>query len=413
VRILHVNKFLYRRGGAESYMLDLAALQARAGHQVEFFAMAHPENLPARFAAWFPTHVELEPPPSSVGGKVRSAGRVLWSTSARRGIERIVEEFTPDVVHLHNIYHQLSPSVLEPLRRLGIPAVMTLHDYKLACPSYQFLDHGAPCQACIDGGFGQAVRRRCKGGSLPASALCATESWLHRRTGAYGPVGRFICPSRFLAGRMARAGVYPDRLRTVRHFVDCTDLAPKTEGGGDVVFAGRLSPEKGVDTLIAAVGRLGPSAVLQVAGEGSDGDGLRRLADELAPGRVIFHGRLSGADTQSLLRSAAVVAVPSRWYENQPMVVLEAMALGVPVVASDMGGLPELVEPGVTGALVPPDDEDALAAALAALLAEPERALAMGRAARAGIARGHSPETHLERLEEIYREAGAPAEVTV
>jgi glycosyltransferase involved in cell wall biosynthesis len=413
VRILHVNKFLYRRGGAEAYMLDLAALQRKAGHRVEFFAMAHPENLPGRFVDRFPAYIELEPPSSSLAGQLRSAGRVLWSTSAQRGMSQVVEDFAPDVVHLHNVYHQLSPSVLEPLRRLGIPAVMTLHDYKLACPNYQFLDHGSPCQACVDGGFRQAVRRRCKGGSLPASALCATESWLHRRTGAYGPVGRFICPSRFLAGRMARAGVFPDRLRWVPHFVEVDRFPPKTDPGGDVVFAGRLSPEKGVDTLIAAIGRLGPSAVLQVAGEGADSARLRNLADDLAPGRVVFHGRLGKADTVALLRSGAVVAVPSRWYENQPMIVLEAMALGVPVVATDMGGLPELVEPDVTGALVPPNDDEALAAALAGLLDHPDRALAMGRAGRAEVAWTHRPELHLERLDDVYGEAGAPLEVKV
>jgi glycosyltransferase involved in cell wall biosynthesis len=290
---------------------------------------------------------------------------------------------------------------------------MTLHDYKLACPTYQFLDHGAPCQACLDGGFRQAVRRRCKGGSLPASALCAAESWVHRRTGAYGPVARFVCPSRFLAGRMERAGVFPDRLRVVRHFVELDTLVPKTEPGGDVVFAGRLSPEKGVDTLIAAVGRLGPGAMLQVAGEGPDGARLRALADEIAPGRVVFHGRLGKADTVALLRSAGVVAVPSRWYENQPMIVLEAMALGVAVVASDMGGLPELVEPGVTGVLVPPDDDTALAEALADLLGHPDRALALGRAARAEVACSHHPDVHLERLHDVYHEAGAALEVGV
>ena len=413
MRILHVNKFLYRRGGAEAYMLDLATLQARAGHQVEFFAMAHPDNLPARFADRFPAHIELEPPPPSLSGQLHGAGRVLWSTSARRGMTQVVEDFAPDVVHRLNVYHQLSPSVLDPLRRLGIPAVMTLHDYKLACPSYQFLDHGSPCQACLDGGFRQAVRRRCKGGSLAASALCATESWLHRRAGAYGPVHCFVCPSRFLAGRMARAGVFPDRLRWVPHFVEVEKLEPKTEAGGDVVFAGRLSAEKGVDTLIAAIGRLRPTATLQVAGEGPEGSRLQALADDLAPGRVVFHGRLGKADTVALLRSAAVVAVPSRWYENQPMIVLEAMALGVPVVASDMGGLPELVEPDVTGALVPPDDDEALAAALAGLLDDPGRALAMGQAGRAEVAWSHSPELHLERLGDIYREAGAPLEVTV
>ena len=413
MRILHVNKFLYRRGGAESYMLDLAALQRKAGHEVEFFAMAHPENLPARYADRFPAHVELEPPPASLSGRLHATGRVLWSTSARRGIGEVVEDFVPDVVHLHNVYHQLSPSVLAPLGRLGIPAVMTLHDYKLACPSYQFLDHGAPCQACVDGGFRQAVRRRCKGGSLPASALCATESWLHRRTGAYGPVSRFVCPSRFLAGRMAGAGVFPDRLRWVPHFIEIANVVPKTEPGGDVVFAGRLSPEKGVDTLIAAIGRLGPRAVLRVAGEGPDGGRLQALAEDLAPGRVVFLGRLDKTDTVALLRSAAVVAVPSRWYENQPMIVLEALALGTPVVATDMGGLPELVEPEATGVLVPPDDDHALADALDRLLADPEWALAMGRRGRAEVAGSHSPERHLERLDDVYRQAGAPVEVGV
>jgi glycosyltransferase involved in cell wall biosynthesis len=412
VRILHVNKFLYRRGGAESYMLDLAALQARAGHEVEFFAMAHPENVPARFSDRFPPHIELEPAPPSAAGKLLGAGRVLWSTSARRGINRVVEDFAPDVVHLHNIYHQLSPSVLEPLARHAVPAVMTLHDYKLACPSYQFLDHGAPCQACVDGGFRQAVRRRCKAGSLTASSLCAAESWWHRRTGAYGPVHRFVSPSRFLAGTMIRAGVFPDRLRCVGHFVDIGGLEPKTEPGGSVVFAGRLSAEKGVDTLIEAIGRLGRAGRLSVAGEGPERARLEALSGEVAPGRVRFLGRLGKADMVSLLRSATVVAVPSRWYENQPMIVLEALALGVPVVASDMGGLPELVETGVNGALVPPEDDEALAVALAALLDHPRQALEMGRAARAQVALTHDPGRHLERLEEIYGEAGAPLEVT-
>ena len=128
MRILHVNKFLYRRGGAEAYMLDLAALQRKAGHDVEFFAMAHPDNMAARFADRFPAHVELEPAPPSLSGRLRGAGRVLWSTSARRGISAVVEDFAPDVVHLHNVYHQLSPSVLEPLGHLGIPAVVSTED---------------------------------------------------------------------------------------------------------------------------------------------------------------------------------------------------------------------------------------------------------------------------------------------
>jgi glycosyltransferase involved in cell wall biosynthesis len=402
MRILHVNKFLYRRGGAEAYMEDVAALQVADGHEVEFFGMAHPENAPSRFSATFPAYMELEPQPRTLTGKLRATGRVLWSTSSRRGIAEVVDTFQPHVVHLHNVYHQLSPSILAPLAERGVPAVMTLHDYKLACPSYQLLDHGALCEACVGGHFGSAVRRRCKGDSLTASALAAFELWVHTAAGAYDPVGRFICPSQFLAGKMAQAGVYPERLRHVPHFVDCS-IAAKRQPGGPVVFAGRLAPEKGVDTLVEAAGRAG--LPVEIAGDGPERERLVDLAAQQAGGLVRFHGRLSKSAVADLVRSASVVAVPSRWFENQPMTVLEAFAAGVPVVASNLGGLSELIEPGVDGDLVPPDDADALAVALSGFLRRPQVALAMGANARAKARREFDPARHLTRLTTIYEEA--------
>jgi glycosyltransferase involved in cell wall biosynthesis len=405
VRILHVNKFLYRRGGAEAYMDDLASLQRAAGHEVEFFGMQHPENPPARFSHRFPTLVDLEPPPPSLVGKLRGAARVLWSTSAQRGMADVLREFAPDVVHLHNVYHQLSPSILQPVAEMGVPAVMTLHDYKLACPTYQMLDHGSPCEACLGGRLREAVRHRCKGGSLTASALCATELWLHRATGAYDPVQRFVAPSRFLLNKMIQAGVFPARLRWIPHFVDCARILPRTETGTGIVYAGRLAPEKGVDTLIEAVARLGPGVVLNIAGDGPESPRLAALAERLAPGRIVFHGRLPKAELHALVRSAAVAAVPSRWYENQPMAVLEAQACGVPVVASDIGGLSELIEPGVSGALVPPGEPEALAEAAWPLLAQPSRGQAMGRAGRARVEAENSPAVHRRHIEAVYAEA--------
>lgn len=404
MRILHVNKFLYRRGGAEAYMDDVAALQVEAGHEVEFFAMDHPENQESRFSASFPSYVELEPQPPGLLSKAKAAGRVVWSTSARRGMSEVVDAFRPDVVHLHNVYHQLSPSILRPLAERGIPAAMTLHDYKLACPTYQFLDGGVLCEACIGGDYTQAVRRRCKGGSLTGSALAAFELWLHRTANAYGPVGRFVCPSRFMAGKMAEAGVFPDRLRWMPHFIDAAAIAPKGRPGGPVVFAGRLSAEKGVDTLIDAVSRAGLE--LRIAGDGPERDRLETLASRRAPGQVSFLGRLPKADVLELFRAASVVAVPSRWFENQPMTVLEAFACAVPVVASDLGGLSELVDPGLDGDLVPPDEPEALATTLQAIVAHPGTALAMGANARTKVESQFSPARHLAGLDAIYEEAG-------
>jgi len=404
MRILHVNKFLYRRGGAEAYMLDVAGLQAEAGHEIAFFGMRHPDNPPLPFDAAFPSFVELEPPPSSLRGRVTTAARMVYSPSSRRGIEAVVRAFRPDVAHLHNIYHQLSPSVLRPLRNLGVPIVMTLHDYKLICPSYLLLDHGKVCEACLGGQFRQAVVRRCKDGSLGASAVLALESTLHRTTRAYEPVQVFICPSRFLAGKIAQAGVYPGRLRVLSNFVDVRAVTPKARPGGEVVYVGRLGYEKGVDVLVEAMGQLGQHR-LDVVGDGPERSRLEALAAARAPGRVRFHGGVSKERVLDLIGSAAVAVMPSRCHENQPMAVLEAFACGVPVVATELGGLPELVQRDRYGETVPAEDPTALADALARLLADPERAFAIGRAARGRAERQFAPERHLEQLERLYRSA--------
>jgi glycosyltransferase involved in cell wall biosynthesis len=407
LRILHVNKFLYRRGGAEAYMLDLAALQEAAGHEVVFFAMRHQDNISSRYDRYFPTRVDFEPAPSTLRGKAEGAGRLLWSSSASRGIEAVLRDFQPDLVHLHNIYHQLSPSILQPIRRRRIPAVMTLHDYKLACPTYRFLDHGQLCEACVPRRFWQPVLRRCNGGSLPASALNAVELTLHSYGGAYSPVGVFACPSRFLLDKMRAARVYPERLRWIPNFVDVEAIAPKERPGGPVVFAGRLSREKGVDVLVEAIALLS-NIELDVAGDGPARSELERLAAERGVAdRIRFHGRLATDRLRQLLLTSSVAVVPSRWYENMPLAVLEAFASGLPVVGADLGGIPELIRPGEDGDIVPPNDPPRLAEALSSLTADPERAFEMGRSARIRAEHEFAPGPHMERLDRLYAEAGA------
>jgi glycosyltransferase involved in cell wall biosynthesis len=409
MRILHVNKYVYRRGGAEGYMQDVAALQAAAGHEVAFFGMTHPDNPPLPYAADFPPYIELEPPPAGTLARAKAAARMVYSTSSRRGLAAVVDDFRPDVVHLHNVYHQLSPSILRPLVDRRVTSVMTLHDYKLACPSYQFLANGQVCTACLDGKFRHAVQLRCKDGSLASSALLAAETRLHRTLRAYAPVRVFISPSRFLAGKMVEAGVFPERMHVLNNFVDPAGIEPKASPGGGVVFAGRLSREKGVDTLVAAAEQLPDGIHVDVAGEGPQLAALQAQADQQAPGRVRFHGRLAKADLLALLRTAAVAVVPSRWHENMPMAVLEAFACGLPVVTTDLGGLPELVTPGEDGAIVAADNPTGLAQALTDIVSDPERAFTMGKSARAKLESTFAPEDHLRRLHALYDlAAGGP-----
>ena len=413
MRVLHVNKFLHRRGGAEGYMLDLADLQLRAGHEVAFFGMQHPENDRAS-AGRPPAHVEFEPAPPGPAARAALLGRMVWSTSARSGMDRALAEFRPDVVHAHNIYHQLSPSVVHAARKRGVPVVLTMHDYKLVCPTYRFLDRGRICTACVEGGPWQAARRGCKDGQRVASAVAAVEVALHRRLGAYDGVRRFLAPSRFLAGQVLAGGLDPERVRVQHNFteLDVPRADPVPTLGA--VVAGRLSREKGVDTLVRAAARLpedtlapgGGPVLLDVAGDGPERAALEELAREVAPGRVRFHGRLDKAGLQDLLRRATVTVVPSRWLENQPLAVLESFALGVPVIASDLGGLPELVGED-TGWLVPAEDPDALATALAAALDDPAGSRRRGARARARVERDHDPRSHLHAITHLYREAGA------
>lgn len=405
MRILHVNKFLYRRGGAESYMLDVADLQRRAGHEVELWGMNHPDNLrPLALEDTFPTHVELEPPPAGLGG-INAVARMIWSPGSRRGFESALRTYDPDVVHCHNIYHQLSPSILAPLRTAGVPCVMTLHDYKLACPSYQMLNHGRLCQLCVTGGTWHAARERCKGDSLAASATLAVESGIHRITHAYAPVDVFISPSRFLADVMRRSGVESERLRVVSHFVESQDIPQSTEQGTGFLFAGRLSPEKGIDTLITALSLTPPHIRLDIAGEGPVRPDLERLAVELVPDRVTFHGRLGAGPLRELLAGSLASVVPSRWYENQPMTILESFAAAVPVVATNLGGMPEMVRDEVDGLIVPHEEPGALALALRRLDQDRKLTHQMGLHAQARLESDFGAPAHLRGITDVYQYA--------
>jgi glycosyltransferase involved in cell wall biosynthesis len=234
----------------------------------------------------------------------------------------------------------------------------------------------------------------------------ALETTVHTLARSYRHVGVFICPSQFMATKMGEARVYPDRMHVLPHFVDLSDIPAKTEPGGEVLLAGRLAHEKAADTAIRAIAMVPGSTRLHIAGDGPVRADLEALAAQVAPGRVVFHGRLPKADLHALVRSSCVTVMPSRWYENQPLAVLESLANGVPIVATDLGGTPELIRPGIDGELVPAEQPERMAEALASILADPDKALLMGQAGRERIEREFSPEAHLAGLDRLYRLAG-------
>jgi glycosyltransferase involved in cell wall biosynthesis len=403
MRVVLANKFLYPKGGAERAVLTLGAELVRRGHTVHYFGMQHPDN------AVQGDDVEL------VGFRdYHRGGRAAWSDAlamiysfeARRRFAHLLDRARPDVVHAHNIYHQLTPSILDAARTRGIPVVMTLHDYKLVCPRYDMLRQGRPCDACVDTGPVACLRYRCVRDSWGASLLLTAESLLHRARGSYDAVHLWIAPSRFLRAVLLRAGFDSSRIRVLPNFAP-----PVGPGAGDrrmdrFVYAGRLAPEKGIETLVHATRALARGQLL-VCGDGPLTPRIAELATQAPADRIVLRGHLEAEELAETMRSAAFSVVPSEWFENAPFAVLEAMALGRAVLASNIGGLPELVIPGETGDLVPPGDVGAWTAALSAALDDPARIRHLGETAARVATSRFALDAHVDAIERLYREVAA------
>lgn len=409
--ILMVNKFHYLRGGAERYAFDVSALLERHGHRVIPFSTRDPRNVDSEYADGFADGTNFEEPPGGPFEALHRGLRVIYSPSARRAIGRALRRHRPDIVHLHNIAHHFSPSILDEIAGSGVPAVQTVHDFKLLCPTYLMLRHGEICELCAAGNVTHAVIHRCNRGSLAMSAVSAIESGLARLRRSYDHVRLYLCPSEFLRDKLARRGIAAERLVHLPLFVDPARLGTggPTEQGDDgfALFVGRLSPEKGVGTLLAAA-ELAREVPLVIAGEGPMGEAVAAERARRRLDQVRLVGRLAGDELAALWRKAAFTVVPSECYENFPLVVVESFALGKPVVGSALGGVAELVgTDGDNGVLVPPKTPALLAEAMLGLYRDRLRRREMGEAARHASITRYTPELHYERLMSAYAEAGA------
>lgn len=408
MRVLLVNTRHRRGGGDSTYTFNLAELLRSRGHAVAFFAMQDAQNLPDENADLFVSHIdfrELNRKKSPLAA-ARVLGRAIYSTEARQKFRQIVERFRPDIVHLQNIHNHITPSVIMEAHRRRLPIVWTLHDYKLICPNTHLLIDatGQSCEACSGGHFYQAALRRCKKGSLMASALASLEAYSHQALRIRRLVGAYLAPSRFLRDRLVRNGFSPAQVHHLPNFLPAawTDQpeAGASPDDGSILFLGKLDALKGIYQLIEA-GRLVPQVQVILAGRIDE-----PLASQLAtfrPPNVHYAGMLSGPALHERLRRARAVVLPSLSHENQPFSILEAFAYGKPVIASRKGGNPELVPHRERGLLVAPGNVPALAESLAWMAEHPGEAAAMGRRARGYVLAHHSAEAHYQRLEAIYQ----------
>ena len=338
MKILLSNKFYYRRGGDCIYMLNLEQLLRQHGHEVAVFAMDYPENIETLWSKYFPQNMN----------KLMAFTRPFGSNEVKTKFNRLLEDFKPDVVHLNNIHTQLSPMMAELAHKRGIKVVWTLHDYKLLCPRYDCLRNGTDiCELCFNGDKSNCKIYKCMKGSTLASLIGYKEAitWNRERLEACTDV--FVCPSHFMAEKMAQGGFDKKKLLTLCNFID-VDKCKKDEYGKEdyYCYVGRLSHEKGVNTLIEAAKKLPYKLV--VVGGGPLSDELKAKAQD-SKGKIEFVGYKQWNEIKSLVGKARFTVIPSEWYENNPLSVIEAQCLSTPVLGACIGGIPELIEDGVTG----------------------------------------------------------------
>jgi glycosyltransferase involved in cell wall biosynthesis len=364
-------------------------LKAR-GHEVAVFSMHHPDNLSSPWERYFPAEVSFSG--TSVSGRIRAAERIFCARDVATHFTRLLNDFNPDVVHLHNIHSYLSPVVAQVARRRGLRVVWTMHDYKLICPAYTCLRAGRPCEACFSRKSG-VFRHACMKGSRAASLLAWMEALYWNRKKLERLTDRFISPSSFLKEKMVSAGFRAEQIEVLPNFMH-RPTPPPAGKGAYYCYTGRLSAEKGVATLLDAARRL--PFPLKVIGGGPLLDSLRKQFPQT---HIEFTGQLPAEQLLPAVQQAQFLVMPSVWYENNPFSVIEALCLGTPVLGANIGGIPELIEDGVNGMLFEPGDPEDLTDHILNMQHAAFARQTIARQAQQRFSAGN----HFEHLLEIYQ----------
>jgi glycosyltransferase involved in cell wall biosynthesis len=400
MRILYCNKYNYPFSGTEVYLFELMELMRAQGHEVALFSMADPRGEATPYDRHFVPHIDFKKK-SGWWQKARQAGHALYSMEARRRLRAIIKDFRPDVAHVRNIYHHLSPSILWELKARGVPVLYHLNDFKVLCPSYNLVAQGEACEACKGGQFWRAVKTECYPGK-GARMMLAAEAYVHRWLGAYRRcVDLFLAPSQFVRDKFVEHGWDGGKFEVLQHFQEIHPLQEPRSEDRPLLYFGRLSAEKGVDDLLRAMQQV-PRMRLIIAGDGPQRAELQELAASLRLSNVKFVGQVGRVERDRLIAKSRFTVLPSHAYETMGKTILESYAEGRAVVASDLGSRRELIHDGETGLLYRTGDVNQLAEAIQLLGSNPELAEKMGRAGWEMVRERHMPRAHYQKLLGIY-----------
>lgn len=353
MKILQINTYQYPKGGAYTHFYNTNQLFINNGHQISSFGMQHPLNKQSIDSKYFVSHIDFI---KELNKKTRFMNlpkvlaRTVYSLESKRKLSKLIVDKKPDIAMVHNFLHHLSPSIFTALKGYNIPVILTIHDYTILCPNTSFITwQGQICEACKQGKYYQAVLRKCKKNSLGASFLAALENTIHSWLKIYEKVDHFIAPSKFLYDKFIEYGFERTKISLINNFV-FDQVQPTYKYSDYALFVGRIDRSKGLEILLEVYKDL-PELKLKIVGTGPFLDQVETIVQTENLKNVEVLGFKTGQDLIQLFQQAKYIVVPSIWYENFPYVVLEAMLYGKPVIGSNIGGIPEQIDDGITGYL--------------------------------------------------------------
>lgn len=395
MKILLVNKFHYLRGGSEKYYFELAQLLKSNGHTVGFFSMKHEENITTGDAEYFVEEIDL-----NTGSKLKALD-VIYSQENKRLMAKALEEFKPDIVHINNFQRQLSASIIDAIKEKNIPIVMTAHDLNPICPASIMLYNGEVCDDCITKGYAQCIKKKCVKGSTLKSTLGVMEKKYYDIHKVFRKIDCIISPSEFNKNQLVNGKLKYNDIVTLHNFVNESERNDYVLG--DYAFyLGRLSKEKGILNLIEAIGDI-PDAKLLIAGDGPERERIEAyISEHKLDGRITLLGYQNQDSIHKYITNSRFVVIPSICNENCPYSVLEAMEIGKPIVASRIGGIPELIADGENGYLYKADDINELKEKLTLLLDNDDKVNSFAQKSRELYEKHYSPDSYYNELIKIY-----------
>lgn len=408
MRILLVNYRYFVSGGPEKYMFNIMKILEENGHEVIPFSINSTRNVESKYSCYFVDPIgsrdavyynEVKKTPKSIWQMVT---RSVYSVEVKKAIQKEIQDVKPDLVYIIHFVNKLSPSVITGAKQLGIPVVLRLSDYFLLCPRFDFIYQKQVCEDCLTKGYKTCIQRRCVQGSKAASLIRVFSMKVHKVMRVYDKVDGFITPSEFLKMKLIGNGFSADKMHCIPTFTASKSEVGEPQVGTYGLYFGRITEEKGVDTVVKAYEKM-PNRQLKIMGDDSteEGERLKKYVKDKGITNIEFLGFKNGIELEEIIKGARFTLIPSIWYDNLPNTALESFQYSKPVIASDIGSLPELVIDGENGYLFKPADTDDLVTKVK-LLDDDKKIATMGAKSHRRLEEKFSSQTHYDALMKVF-----------